>query len=168
MTEKQLRSLSKPELLEMMHQQGLEIERLSGENEEMSKKLDERRLSVEQAGSLAEASMMLSGVMKAAQDAADVYLDNIRNIESEKAATAQELEREAMERTVAIYAEAERRRAGAEDAAKQIVANAERFLNWYAEQLAAMREGFREMVDNLGLMGTTGADGIDIIDGIEQ
>jgi len=157
-TDKELRSLSKPELLEMMYQQVLEIEKLSAEKDEALKKLDERRVSLEEAGSLAEASLMLSGVMKAAQDAADVYLENIRNIEADKAALAERLENEAKEKSVAIYVAAEQRRAEAENATKQIVVNTQRFLDWYSTQLDAMRNGFREMAISIGMWDMLNAE----------
>ena len=44
----------------------------------MQEKLNEREIEISSAGSIAEASLELSGVFEAAQDAADRYLENIR------------------------------------------------------------------------------------------
>ena len=151
MTEKELRSLSKLELLEMLRQQELEIEHLTVEKEETAKKLDDRRVSFEQAGSLADASVVLSGVMKAAQDAADVYLENIRTLEAEKKALAEKLERETVDKIASIYSEAEKRRADAENETVQILVNMQKFLDWHSSQLTATRAGFVDAVEKMGM-----------------
>ena len=150
MTEKELRALSKLELLEMLRRQELEIEQLTVEKDESVKQLGERRVTIEEAGSLADASLVLSGVMKAAQDAADVYLDNIKNLEAKKEAMVDKLEQETTEKIAYIYAEAEHRRAQAEEETKKIIDKAWKFMEWHSEQLNKMRAEFKEKVNNMG------------------
>jgi hypothetical protein len=60
MTDKQLRSLTKTQLFSLLHKQEVEIERLSAENA----KLSEQTLNLENAGSLAEVSVLVSGVIE--------------------------------------------------------------------------------------------------------
>jgi len=96
MTDKQLRSLSKVQLFQLLHEQELEIERLTAENE----KLSEQRLSLEQVGTLAEAAITVSGIVEAAQSAADVYMDSILKLEADKLAAIPKLEEEARQRAV--------------------------------------------------------------------
>jgi len=96
MTDKQLRSLTKTQLFELLHQQEIEIERLAAEN----KKLSKQKFYLEQVGSLAEASVTVSGIIDAAQTAADVYLESIRNVEAEKLEAIVRLEEEAKVRAV--------------------------------------------------------------------
>ena len=67
MAEKQLRSLGKTELLNIMRVQEEEIERLGAENKALSERLAQRALIMEDAGSIAEASLRIGGVMQAAQ-----------------------------------------------------------------------------------------------------
>ena len=81
MTDKELKSLSRAELLEMLITETKENESLRLENEELRKKLDDKTLSMSKAGSIAEASLQLNGVFSAAEAAAQQYLDNIRNQE---------------------------------------------------------------------------------------
>ena len=81
MTDKQLRSLSKMHMLSLLHEQESEVERLVAENNELQERLNDRRLKIEQAGSLADASVVLTGILQAAQDAADMYLENVRLME---------------------------------------------------------------------------------------
>lgn len=78
MTEKELRHLSRMDLLEMLLEQSREVERLQKELETVKKQLEDRRIMEQEAGSIAEASLRLNKVFEAAQQAADQYLENIR------------------------------------------------------------------------------------------
>ncbi|MGN0405782.1 MAG: hypothetical protein ACI4F1_11210, partial [Bariatricus sp.] len=78
MTEKELRKLNRAELLEMLIAQSKEVEELRAQVSELRKKLDDREICLDQAGSIAEASVLLNGVFEAAQAAAQQYLENIQ------------------------------------------------------------------------------------------
>lgn len=78
MTDKELRRLGRAELLQLMLEQSCRIEKLEKENAELKARLQNRVLVMEQSGSIAEASMKLSGIFEAAQRAADQYLDSLR------------------------------------------------------------------------------------------
>lgn len=82
MTEKELRKLGRQELIEIMLAQEKAIRNLEGKLKSRDEKLTERRISIEESGSIAEASLRLSSVFTAAQDAADLYLENIREKET--------------------------------------------------------------------------------------
>ena len=73
-----LRKLRKAELLQIMLDQSDEIDRLRDRVEELEKELMNRRITIEEAGSIAEASLKLTRVFEEAQKAADLYLENIR------------------------------------------------------------------------------------------
>ena len=77
MTDKELRKLNRQELLEVLVGQQKEIERLRAELEQAQKALEDRRINIESAGSLAEASIAVTNLFKEAQKAADIYLHNI-------------------------------------------------------------------------------------------
>lgn len=83
MTEKELKKLSRAELLELLLIQTKEVERLREELAEAEKRLEERRLRIDNAGNLAYAVLEINDVMKAAQAAADQYLENIIAMEAE-------------------------------------------------------------------------------------
>ena len=74
----ELLKLKKHELLEIMLKQGEEIDRLRGKIEELEKALDQRKFDLENAGSIAEASLKVTKVFEEAEKAAQIYLDNIR------------------------------------------------------------------------------------------
>ncbi|MBQ8688413.1 MAG: DNA repair protein [Ruminococcus sp.] len=75
---RKLRRMRKIELLELLLEQEKEIETLRTENERLQKENDIQRLKIENAGSIAEASLQLSGIFEAAQKAADLYLRSVR------------------------------------------------------------------------------------------
>lgn len=84
MTDRQLRRMSRSELLEMLIQQMEENERLKEQLKIMQEELSERRIKIESAGSLAEAALMLNGVFQAADQAAKQYLENVKMMAGEK------------------------------------------------------------------------------------
>ena len=83
MTEKEVRKLSRLQLLEILVEQANEIEQLKAELKETKEQLADRKIVIEQSGSLAEAALRLNGVFEAAQRAADQYLENIFHRDSE-------------------------------------------------------------------------------------
>ena len=72
MTDKELRRLSRTDLLEMLLEQSKEVERLQQELAEARQQLQDRRIMTEEAGSIAEAALRINRVFEAAQAAADL------------------------------------------------------------------------------------------------
>lgn len=78
MTDRELKRLSRRDLLELLLEQSRERDALRLELEKTKAALAERKLCIEQAGSIAEAALRLNGVFEAAQAAAEQYLESIR------------------------------------------------------------------------------------------
>lgn len=78
MTDRELRSLSRRELLELLLAQAKENRRLKKRLQDAEEALYDRKITVARAGSLAEAALKLNGVFEAADQAAKQYLENIR------------------------------------------------------------------------------------------
>ena len=78
MTEKELLKLKRSEMLEIMLAQSREIDDLRKELEETRAALEDRKIKVRKAGSLAEASLQLTNIFEEAQRAADLYVENIK------------------------------------------------------------------------------------------
>jgi len=78
MTKSEMRRLSRADLLELLAAQMKENERLQAQLDEAREQLENRWIAIEQAGSIAEAALKLSGIFEAAQLAADQYLENVR------------------------------------------------------------------------------------------
>ena len=73
MTDRELRKLSRRDLLELLIQQDEEMEALKERLKEAEYKLESRTIAIDTA----EASVSISGVFEAAQDAAARYLENV-------------------------------------------------------------------------------------------
>lgn len=80
MTDKELRKLKRSELLEMMIAQGKELEEVKERLRQAEEQLRSREILIEQAGSIAEASLQLNHIFEDAQKAADQYLENVRRL----------------------------------------------------------------------------------------
>jgi uncharacterized protein with gpF-like domain len=78
LTSKDLTKLKKKELLQIMLVQGKEIDRLRKRNAELEEKLADREIEFSEIGSLAQASMQITDLFKDAEEAAIIYLENIR------------------------------------------------------------------------------------------
>lgn len=81
MDQKQLRKLKREQLLEMMLQQQQVIEGQEQRIATLEAALADRRIKLEQAGSIAQAALALNGVFEAAQRAADDYLMSLTSQE---------------------------------------------------------------------------------------
>lgn len=79
MTDKELKKLSRVQLLELLLAQSRALEETQAQLQEAREALDSRRLQVEETGNLAEAALRLNQVFDAAQNAADQYLLNVKS-----------------------------------------------------------------------------------------
>ena len=91
MTDKELRRLSRSDLLELLISQTEENQALKTRVAQLEDQLNDRRIAVAEAGSIAEASLKLNGVFAAAEEAARQYLENIQRIQQEQEASSQSL-----------------------------------------------------------------------------
>ena len=74
-----LSKLKKKELLEIMLRQGEEIDTLRAQVADLQAQLDERIFKIYKAGSIAEASLQVTKIFEEAEEAAKIYLENIRS-----------------------------------------------------------------------------------------
>ena len=78
MTDKELKRLSRTDLLNMMLNLSKENEALRRRLAEAEEKLNSREIAIEESGSLAEAALRLNGIFEAAQAACDQYTQNLK------------------------------------------------------------------------------------------
>ena len=81
---KELKKLSRKELLELLLEQTKRIEELENEIDNLNKKLESKKVIFKNAGSLADAALQLSGIFSVAQEAADIYLSNIKDLKEKE------------------------------------------------------------------------------------
>lgn len=91
LTEKDLRKLNRYQLLELLVAQTERADKLQAELEKARQALKAQELKIATLGSIAEASLQLSGIFEAAQKAADLYIDGAKKyaLEIEEAAYEQ-------------------------------------------------------------------------------
>lgn len=85
MTDKELRRLSRVELIRLLLEQTRECELLRQELEQAKQALEDRRILLSEAGSIAEASLRINQVLETVQQAADQYLENVERTYQERA-----------------------------------------------------------------------------------
>ena len=76
---KELRKISKSEMLEIMLSQAKRIEELENELNKTKKKLESKKILIDECGTLAEASLKLNGIFETAQQSAELYLLNVKD-----------------------------------------------------------------------------------------
>lgn len=108
MTDKELRKLSRGELLEMLLAQSKDAESLRSQLEETTAKLESRNIDLAKAGSIADAALELNGVFAAAQAAADQYLENVSRMTGRQEEICAELEAKSKARADQLLSEAKK------------------------------------------------------------
>lgn len=118
MAEKDLRKLNRSELIEIIYQLKKSEQSLQAQVETLQKQLLNRDLKIEKAGSIAEASLLLSDIFSAAQTAADTYIAEIKNRHAGAEAECSKLISAAKKEAEAILREAVRQKENIEQQCK--------------------------------------------------
>jgi len=128
-TDQELKKLNRQDLLRMLLEAEKENQSLRTELEAAQEKLESRQVIVSEAGSLAEASLRLSGVFEDAQRAANIYVQNAEQVCQEQKRKASEAtlttERNCREMEETCRANCDRLREEAQRAADDRIQNAE-------------------------------------------
>ncbi len=126
MAEQELKHLNRAALIEIIYQLQKNEMQLHAQIKTLQKALDERRLQIKEAGSIADAAVNISGVMEQAQAAADLYLQNIQALQADILQQKTETEQRCAEMLAASEAQAAQITAEAEEQAKQFLRRAYR------------------------------------------
>ena len=146
MTDKELRRLSRSELLEMLIAQTEENDRLKIRLEQAEAQLRDRRISIDKAGSLAEAALSLNGVFQAAEAAAQQYLENIQRISGQQDAICRSMKEKAEKETAQMRQEAQAY-------SQKVHAEADAYWKQVAARAAKLLEdqnSLRDMINSAG------------------
>ena len=133
MTPKELKRLSRSDLLEMLLALSKENDQLRRTNEKLQKQLEDRTISIENCGSIAEASLVLNGVFQAAEDACRQYRMNIEQRSAQAEETCSTLVADARAQAESILEQAR-------EQAKSILAQAEEQSNREEESYGWLKE----------------------------
>ena len=109
MTDKELRKLTRAELLELLLVQAKEIDKLNETVEQLQTQIQQREINLSQAGNIAEAALQLNGIFEAAQAAADQYLENIMRPVSDTETRCREMLEQAQQQCDALLSSTRQR-----------------------------------------------------------
>lgn len=111
MTDRELRKLNRAELIEMLLYEKRRVDELESLLDDANARLNERRVRIAEAGTLADACLKLNGVFEAAQAACSQYEENLRAMAADEDSFIREkrkaAERECSEITAAARKECE-------------------------------------------------------------
>ena len=116
MTTSDMKRLSRADLLEMLIDQSMEVQELRKKLQEMENVLQEkeamlqcREMKINQAGSIAEASLQLSGIFEAAEAACQRYTENICQLSERQQEVCRKQEQESREKADQYLKETEKK-----------------------------------------------------------
>ncbi len=95
MTDKEFKRLSRAQLIEIIYQLQLQIDKLSEQTQELESELADKRLRLNNAGNIADAALEINNCFRSAQNAAEQYLNEIKAIREETEAERQRILSEA-------------------------------------------------------------------------
>jgi cell division septum initiation protein DivIVA len=91
MTDKEFKRLSRAQLIDIIYQLQLQIDKLTEQNQELERELADKRLRLQSAGNIADAALEINNCFRNAQNAAEQYLSEIKAIREETEAERQRI-----------------------------------------------------------------------------
>lgn len=107
---KELKRLSRRELVDIIYQLKKNEEKLQGEIAALEEALQEKRIRISVAGSIAEAATDITQIFSAAQRTADLYLHEIASMKEEARQECAKMLEQAQKQADAIVAQAQEKR----------------------------------------------------------
>jgi vacuolar-type H+-ATPase subunit H len=108
MISKELRKLNRRELVDVIYQLKKNEEQLQERISTLETELENRRINLSVAGSIAEATTDITGIFSVAQATADLYLREIASMRDEAQKEAEKMIEEAEKKVEAIMADGKR------------------------------------------------------------
>ena len=106
MTDKEFKRLNRAQLIDIIYQLQLQLDKVNEEKRELEGELADKRLRLSAAGNIAEAALEINNCFRSAQNAAEQYLNEIKAIREETEAERQRILSEARAEAEAIVASA--------------------------------------------------------------
>ena len=104
MTDKEFKRLNRAQLIDIIYQLQLQLDKVNEEKRELEGKLADKRLRLGVAGNIAEAALEINNCFRSAQNAAEQYLNEIKAIREETEAERQRILAKASAEAEAIVA----------------------------------------------------------------
>jgi dsDNA-specific endonuclease/ATPase MutS2 len=91
MTDKEFKRLSRAELIDIIYQFQLQVDKLTEQNKELEQELAETRLLLSNAGNIADVALEINDCFRNTQKVAERYLNEIKAIRDETEAERQKI-----------------------------------------------------------------------------
>lgn len=161
---RELKKMKRVDLLDIMVRQSKENDSLKNQLAEALEELNERKIQISEAGSIAEAALQLNKVFEAAEKAGSQYLENIARLSEEKetinARIIEESERKVAEMMAETQAKCEKLERDTKIKCEGMVLQAEKESEEYWDKVSEKLESFykqhREIKDIMSLIGEKG------------
>ena len=121
MTDKELRSLNKLQLLSLLHDQEEELDQLASENGVLKAHLRKWQDEMQSLNSVMDTAAKMDAVMDAAQKSINLYLDRIRKMEEDSQTRTAQLDYAAQMRVEKMVQDAELNCATIEARQRQVI-----------------------------------------------
>ena len=108
MTDKEFKRLTRAQLIDIIYQLQLEIDKLNEQKQALEKELADKRLRLSNAGNIADAALEINDCFRNAQNAAELYLNEIKAIREETEAQRQSILAKAQAEADAIIVSAKK------------------------------------------------------------
>ena len=125
MTDKEFKRLGRAQLLDIIYQLQLQVEELTQRNQQLESALQDKRLRIDNAGSLAAAALEINDFFSNAQSAAEQYLNEIKALRETTEAEQQELYSQAKAEVSEAHEEASRLVSEAQSEAARLMVEAQ-------------------------------------------
>ena len=110
MVSKELKKLSRRELVDIIYQMKKNEQLLQDEIASLREALQDRRIHLSTAGSIAEAAISITNVFSSAQAAADIYLQEVSCMKQDAEIECTKMINDAKQQAAEIIAESEKQR----------------------------------------------------------
>lgn len=80
MTDKEFKRLSRAQLIDIIYQLQLQLDKVNEEKQELENELKDKRLRLSNAGNIADAALEINNCFRSAQNAAEQYLNEIKAV----------------------------------------------------------------------------------------
>ena len=121
MTDKEFKRLNRSQLIDIIYQFQLQVDKLTEQNQKLERELADKRLRLRNAGNIADAALEINDCFRSAQNAAEQYLNEIKAIREETKAERQRILTQAQAAAAAILADAKKTRIDYDSAIEAIL-----------------------------------------------
>ncbi len=121
MTDKEFKRLSRAQLIDIIYQFQLQVDKLTEQNRELEQELADKRIRLQNAGNIAVAALEINNCFRDAQNAAEQYLNEIKAIREETEAERQKILAQAQAEAEEIVANAHKQYGNSNDAVDAIL-----------------------------------------------